>query len=113
MKVLSYIYIPNQKKKVFAEGNGYDYYVRHGYTIVGDYRDEGFCILNKPAEVIFEVIDDDGNYGEVDCKDTILRVYKKKRISKQMAKRFYDEVQAGKWRLAFDKGGNLIAFPRS
>ena len=111
MRILNYFYFPNEKRKVFVDGNEYDYYLRHGYSIVGDFRDEGFCIMNKPAEVILEVIDDDGNYMEVECKNTILLVYHKKRISAQMAKRFYDEVQAGKWRLAFDKGGNLIAFP--
>ena len=113
MEVLSYFYYPNDKKRIWVRSNNYEYYLRHGYTIVGNYDDEGFYILNKPAEVILEVVDEEGNQLEVDCKDLILALYHKKKISAQMAKRFFDEIRAGKWRLAFDNGKNLIAFPRN
>lgn len=110
MKVIDFIYLKNEKKKIFLKSEGTDYYLRHGWQIVKDFSEEGYCIVNKPAQALLQIIDDDGIEKIVDCKDTILRVYRKKRISKAMLQKFYNEVKEGIWMLSFDRYKNLLAF---
>lgn len=110
MKVVDFLYVRNEKKKIFLKSEGTDYYLRHGWQIVKDFSEEGYCIINKPAQALLRILDDDGIIKNVDCKDTILRVYRKKKISQSMLIRFYEEAKKGVWILSFDRYNNLLAF---
>ena len=110
-RVDNYFYRKHDSVVVF-NGRDVDYYLSRGYKRVDDYSGENHYRLTRPAEVWLDIIDENGNQHSVECKDTIVAAYGKKKISPKMAKRFFTEFQYGKWYLELDHWGKLIAFPR-
>ena len=108
-KVLSYSYIQSNVKRVFKKVD-LDFYLNHGYSIVKDFGDGNFWVINKPAKVHVRTITEDNQEVTVECKETIESYYEGAEISKKMIEDFLEEVRLGKIQLEIDFWKDLLAF---
>ena len=111
-EVLSYSYIRSDSKKVFKKID-LNYYLNHGYSIVRDFGDENFWVINKPAKVYARVLTEDDQEVMVECKETIVSYYEGTNISKKRIEDFFDGVKLGIIELELDYWKELIAFTRT